>query len=123
MIKITNQTKVLFVMPVSLTLLAGCNQLSQWANTQEVVLPEAPPLATQELVKVTSMCRKEVEGLEQRSAYVPEARKNEYDTVLKMASDNCSELEETFQRLKQATHQKEAFSQNVRHAQSTIVQD
>lgn len=121
--KNTNQRILLCLITISLFLLAGCTQLSQWANKQEVVLPESPPLATQELVKVTSMCRKEVEGLEQRSAYVPEPRKNEYDSVLRIAADNCSELEETLDRLKQATHQKEAFLQSVRHAQSTVVQN
>ena len=114
--------KVISVLIIG-SLIAGCDHFSQWGATEVVTLPESSPLSTQELVKVASTCRKEVEGLEKRSAYVPEARKSEYNIVLRMASDNCSELEETLQRVKQATYQKEGFAQNLHHAQSTLVQN
>jgi hypothetical protein len=122
MYKILKRVVTSVVMGFSLFSIAGCDHFSQWANQQEVVLPESPPITTQELVKVASMCRKEVESLEKQSAYVREERKSEYNSVLRMASDNCSELEETLQRMKQATHHKEGFAQNLRHAHSTVVQ-
>lgn len=105
-----------------LSLLSGCDHINQWMNQEEVVLPESPPLETQELSSVAATCRKSVEGLEKRSAYVPKERRSEFQSVVGIASDNCSELEETLMRLKQASHQKEAFIQNLQHAESIIVQ-
>jgi hypothetical protein len=123
MTKITPQSILSFFISLLLPLLSGCDSIAPWRQSNEVVLPEAAPLATQELVKVATTCRKKVEDLEHQSAYVPGARKGEYSTVLKMAANNCSELEETLKRLKQAAYQKEGFLQNIQHGQSTLVRE
>lgn len=104
-----------------MALISGCTQLSQ-LGTEDVVLPESPPLEASELKHVAESCRKSVDALEKRSAYVPKERRSEFNTVVGIAADNCSDLEETLKRLKQATHQKNAYAQNLQHAESTIIQ-
>jgi hypothetical protein len=119
--RMTKKSYQIIMSGLSLLLLSGCNKMGHWGSTEEVVLPESPPLEAQELQSVAENCRKNIEGLETRRPYVPKERRSEFNTVLGIATDNCHDLESTFTRLKQATYQKEAFAQNIQHAESTII--
>jgi len=106
---------------LSTVALAGCNTLDS-ARSKKVIIPTAPPLATDLLLEAAATCKKEVEGLKRQSAHVPGERRKEFITVLDLADDNCQEIVETLDRLRAATYHKQSFSNSIKHAQSCVVQ-
>lgn len=103
----------------STLLLGGCNPFK---SSPKVVLPDTQPIEASRLASTARVCKKEIEDLESRSAYVPKERQKEFDTVVSMASDTCNELAETFERMKSATHQEQTYHQNVQHAKATMLE-
>ena len=104
---------------VTLLPLAGCNHI--FSNSPKVVLPSTPPLSAEVLEQTASTCQKEIERLHSRRPYVPKERKKEFETVLSIAEDTCSDMVDTLSRLKAATHQEQSFRQNVQHAEATML--
>lgn len=98
---------------------AGCNHFFQ--SSPKVILPSTPPLSAEVLEQTTQTCQKEIERLQSRRPYVPKERQREFETVMRLAEDNCSKMQETLARLKAATHQEQSFRQNVHHAESTML--
>ena len=101
----------------SLAVLSGCNTTS----SPRVVLPSTPPLAADILEQVASSCQKDIERLKSRNPYVPMERKKEYETVLKLAEKDCSELQKTLAQLKGATHCEQSLRQNIQHTEATML--
>lgn len=99
--------------------LTGCNPFK---SSPKVILPDTQPLEAGKLGSTVQTCKKEIDDLEGRSAYVPKERRKEFDKVVSMASDACDELTTTYERLKSASHQEKTYHQNVQHARSTMLE-
>lgn len=99
---------------------SGCDH-SIFQSGPKVVLPATPPLSAEVLEQTVGSCMKEVENLKSRAPYVPEERRKEYETVLALAEDNCTDMQETLSRLKRATHQEQSYRQNIEHVKATML--
>jgi len=111
--------KISVVGLLSLGLLSGCNT---WDSSDtRVVLPSTPPLSAAVLEQTAGKCLANVQKINARKAYIPQERREEFETVMGLAENNCDKMVETLNRLKAATHQEQSFRQNCSHAESIML--